>query len=373
LDVTLKQVDQLLDLITSEGPRRVTCNIEGPAGVGKSSIVRQFCEKRDYPLVEVNTAAAVTEPGDILGMPMKDNGHTVYAPVFWALQANNYATEIRNSKSPDRKVILSFDDFNRVPAQVLQSMMSIFLDYKVGAMPLENEVRIVLTGNPAGSKEYAARALDKAQSDRIQTIKVKFDTDEFIEYAIMNGFNPEWTAFCKAYPDMFVDIPDDSKKKSSGNGTTAISPRTAEFASQALNTIQFRGFNLDSDIARIRLDAIVGDLIRASFFTNLKTQSKILQPEEILGGKIREDVFSQMLDRPDLIYLTYIRLVTHITRLPGGPSSDQVSNLRKFLVRVEQDEVNALFLRMIQGHSQQLAQKILDHETFITLKSRLWG
>jgi hypothetical protein len=374
MEVTLKQTDSLLDLIVQEEPRRVTCNIEGPAGVGKSSIVRQFCTKRDFPLVEVNTAAAVTEPGDILGMPMREGGKTIYAPVFWALESNNFAEQLRKVKDVGKKVILMFDDFNRVPAQVLQSMMSIFLDYKVGVTPLAREVRIILTGNPSGSREYAARALDKAQTDRIQTIKVKFDIDEFIEYAISNGFNGEWTAFCKCYPEMFIETATDSKKKSSGtSGQTAVSPRSAEFASQALNTIMYRGHHLDSEIARIRLDAIVGEHIRAAFFTNLKTQTKILQPTEIIDGTIRENIFAEMLERPDLMYLTYIRLASYICGHEKEMNPAKISNVHKFIIRVEQDEVNALFLRMIQAHSQALSSKILDHKTFVTLQQRLWG
>lgn len=373
MEVTLGQVKQLLDLIVHEEPWRVTPCVEGQAGVGKSSIVRQFCAERDYPLVEVNTASAVTEPGDILGMPMKDNGKTIYAPVFWALEANQYAQEIIDAgQEQERKVILMFDDYNRVPAQVLQSMMSIFLDYKVGVTKLLHPVRIVLTGNPSGSKEYAARSLDKAQADRVQTIKVRFDIDEFITYAISKGFNSEWTAFCKAYPEMFAEGGGGGKRKAT-EGETGISSRCADFASQALNTIQYRGYQLDSDIARIRLDAIVGEHIRASFFTNLKIQSKILQPAEILSGKIREKVFEEMVDRPDLIYLTYVRLASHVCREEKNLSPADLNHLRQFLVRVEQDEVNALFLRMVQASSQQLSRKILDHETFITLKSRLWG
>lgn len=373
MEVTLGQVKQLLDLIVHEEPWRVTPCVEGQAGVGKSSIVRQFCAERNYPLVEVNTASAVTEPGDILGMPMKDNGKTIYAPVFWALEANQYAEEIiAAGEEKERKVILMFDDYNRVPAQVLQSMMSIFLDYKVGVTKLLKPVRIVLTGNPSGSREYAARALDKAQADRVQTIKVRFDIDEFITYAIGNQFNAEWTAFCKAYPEMFAEGGGGGKRKVS-EGDAGISSRCAEFASQALNTVQYRGHNLDSDLSRIRLDAIVGEHIRASFFTNLKIQSKILQPAEIISGKIREKVFEEMVDRPDLIYLTYVRLASHVCREEKNLTPADLNHLRQFLVRVEQDEVNALFLRMVQGHSQQLSRKILDHETFITLKSRLWG
>lgn len=370
MEVSLKDATQILDLMVSEGPRRVTACIEGPAGVGKSSIVRQFCAEREYYLVEVNTAAAITEPGDILGMPMKDNGKTIYAPVFWALQCNTWAQQIIDEKS-DKKVILSFDDFNRVPAQVLQSMMSIFLDYKVGALELLPPVRIVLTGNPSNSREYAARALDKAQSDRIQSILVRFDLDQFISYGIRNQFNPEWLTFCKAYPEMFMEIPDEKKKKGSGIGS--ISPRTAEFASQALNTIQFRNLNFNSDISRIRLDAVVGEHIRASFFTHLKTLNRILTADEILAGKIREDVFAEMIKRPDLIYLTYIRLATHLTANEPRLVDKDIKHLREFIIRVEQDEINALFLRVVQENSKNLSQRILDADTFQTLKARLWG
>lgn len=372
MEVSLKEVDELLDLIVSEEPLRVTACIEGPAGVGKSSILRQFCGAREFPLVEVNTAAAVTEPGDILGMPMKDNGQTIYAPVFWALQCNQHAEKIMQSGS-NKKVILGFDDFNRVPAQVLQSMMSIFLDYKVGALELLPPVRIVLTGNPATSREYSARALDKAQADRIQSINVRFDHDQFIMYGIRSHFNPEWLTFCKAYPEMFVEVSDGDKKKKAGGGTGSISPRTSEFASQALNTVQRRGHSLDSNIARIRLDTVVGEVIRASFFTHLKTLNKVLTADEILKGQIRENIFAEIMKRPDLIYLTYIRLASYLAVHEKELKEDHIKHLREFIIRVEQDEINALFLRVVAASSNALSRRICDADTFQTLKARLWG
>ncbi len=356
-EVTLKDTEELLELITTERPLPCVC-FEGPAGIGKSSLAKQFFQKRGYPFVFVNTAAVLTEPGDILGLPDKSKGKTVYLPPFWAIEVNKFAKE-----NPDKIVGLIFDDFSRVPAQILQSMMSIFLDRLVGATPLEPNILVLLTGNPSKKKEYATRALDKAQQERIQVLNLRFDLECFLGYAARNNFNPEFLAFCSAYPENFQD---DSEKGA------PMSPRMAEAASRALNAIRKAGYPLDSRIAKTRLDAIVGESIRETFIVCLQHQQDILQPDAVLDGKIDEAAFLEMMKRPDLMYLTYTRLASAVIQKEGAGKIKEphIRNLRKFIMRVERDEMNFLFLNIIP---QKVSKSILDGDTFTVMRARLWG
>jgi len=357
-EVTLKEAVELLEFMSQEGPKLVTACLEGVAGLGKSSVGKQFAMQMGYPIVFVNTAAIITEPGDVLGLPMEKDGMTVYAPPYWAVECQ------RLSADPAvKKVLLMFDDFSRVPAQILQSMMSIFLDRCVGAASLPEKVFILLTGNPAKKKEYASRALDKAQQERIQVIQVRFDLECFLQYANAHDFNPEWLAFCAAYNENFAD---DGKKGA------AMSPRTAEFASQALNVIKKKGYPLDHRIAKTRLDSIVGESIRESFIVCLKHQQDIIGPDLILDGTYQDKAFNEMMKRPDLMYLTYTRLASELTKLSNHDKipATGIKNLRRFIMRVERDEMNFLFLNIIP---QKVSKTILDGDTFTIMRSRLWG
>jgi hypothetical protein len=357
-EVTLKEAVELLEFMSQEEPKLVTACLEGAAGLGKSSVGKQFATKMGYPMVFVNTAAVLTEPGDILGLPMEKDGVTHYAPPFWAVECQKLAVDPQV-----KKIVLMFDDFSRVPAQILQSMMSIFLDRKIGAASLPDKVFLLLTGNPAKKKEYATRALDKAQQERIQIINVRFDLECFLQYANVAEFNPEWLAFCAAYQENFAD---DGKKGA------AMSPRTAEFASQALNIIKKKGYPLDHRIAKTRLDSIVGESIRESFIVCLKHQQDIINPEHILEGTYDDKKFNEMMKRPDLMYLTYTRLAVELTKLANADKIPLpgVKNLRKFIMRVERDEMNFLFLNIIP---QKVSKTILDGDTFTIMRSRLWG
>jgi hypothetical protein len=357
-EVTLKEAVELLEFMSMEEPRLVTACLEGAAGLGKSSAGKQFAEKMGYPLVFVNTAAVLTEPGDILGLPIEKDGVTHYAPPFWVVECQKLAADPQI-----KKIVLMFDDFSRVPAQILQSMMSIFLDRKIGAASLPEKVFLLLTGNPSKKKEYATRALDRAQQERIQVINVRFDLECFLQYANTHDFNPEWMAYCAAYSENFMD---DGKKGA------AMSPRTAEFASQALNAIKKKGYPLDHRIAKTRLDSIVGESIRESFLVCLKHQQDIIPPDKILEGSYEDKSFNEMMKRPDLMYLTYTRLASELTKLSNNNkiSQSSIKNLRRFIMRVERDEMNFLFLNIIP---QKTSKAILDGDTFTIMRNRLWG
>jgi len=355
-EITLKEAEELLGLVSQESPLPCVC-FEGPAGLGKSSLSRQFFNKRDFPYVFVNTAAVLTEPGDILGLPMLIEGKTVYAPPEWAVKVNTLAQE-----NPAKVVGLIFDDFSRVPAQILQSMMSIFLDRLVGTLPLEPNILILLTGNPSKKKEYQTRALDRAQQERIQVLNLRFDLECFLTWAAAHNFHPEWLAFCSAYSENFHD---------DGKGS-AMSPRTAEAASRALTAVAASGYPLDGRIAKTRLDSIVGESIREAFVVCLQHQQNILQPDALMEGKIDDNAFAEMMKRPDLMYLTYSRLASAITSLEATAKVKevQIRNIRKFMMRVERDEMNFLFFHLIP---QRVSKAILDGETFTVLRARIWG
>jgi len=355
-EVDLNQAMELTRMMLNEGPRRVTVNLEGGAGIGKTSIIRSFEEDPAYKVIFVPTAAVITEPGDIAGMPKTANGdsgaRTIYAAPYWAVEANEAA-----ASGNFKRVILLLDDYNRVPAQILQSLMPVFLDYKVGALDLHPDVRVVLTSNPSTSDKYSTRGLDFAQVERMETLHVRLDFNVFMQYALKNNWVPEWTAFLNLYKEVV------------GTDGEGASPRTCDFANQALRCIKDGGQSILSEIAQLRLDARVGAAIRTSFVTCVKTQEQVILPEEIISGKYSATKFEALKKKPDIINLTYSRLSSKLHELKGL-GKEAVTNVQQFMLKHESDELTFVFLKSLP---QDLALKILTGEVMKEIRKRVYG
>jgi hypothetical protein len=349
VEVNLHQARVLLKMMLREKPRRVTADLQGDAGIGKTTIVREL-EDSTTKVIFVPTAAVIAEPGDISGMPKVENGRTVYASPYWSVQANEYAAEYET-------VIILLDDYNRLPAQILQSLMPVFLDYKVGMLDLKPNVRVVLTSNPTKSDKYATRNLDFAQMERIQTLHVKYDHKITMDYARRNLWVPEWVAFLSLYKEVL------------GVGGLGISPRTAEFANQALQNILDSGQSLTHELSQLRLDANIGPIHRSTFITCLKTQEKIIEPDDILAGTYNTNKFMAMKKAPDIINLTYSRLASRLHELGTSVKGVAFGNIRKFMLAHESDELTFVFLKSLPDAT---ALNILDGESMREIRSRIY-
>lgn len=356
--VNYSQLQKLVRLVMLEKGMPATMNIQGGAGGGKTSLVRSFSQDPKIGLVEVMTAAELAEPGDLTGAPQVINGVMHYAPPHFAATANELANDYQT-------VLLYFDDFNRVPGQIQQSLMPCFLDRRIGGYRLKDNVRPILTSNPANSEHYATRELDVAQSERVQTFELIFDFKIFIQHAMQMQWVPEWVAFLRLLPEhVALD----------GKG---ISPRTCEFAHQALSTCLEDKLKLTEELTALRLDAVVGMDVRIPFVENCRLQIDIIAPEVLIKGQWTA-AQSKLLKsgRPDLVQLTFFRLASHIHRLCAEKGEDkaltnkEAENVRKFILEHKNDEQTLIFLKSIPQASQ-LA--ILDVDAMEEIRGRVWG
>jgi hypothetical protein len=355
-EVTIAELDQLLPLMLHEGPKRISIDIVGDAGIGKTTRAVGICEEQDILWVKVNCAAEITEPSDLLGLGKDVDGKTVFLPIFWVVEINRLAEE--TSKAI---VVLIFDDWTRLQLQIFQAMMPVFLEYKVGSCYLHPKVRIIATSNPSESEKYNVRTMDLAQTERIQRIYIKYDEDCFFKYALANNFNAEWFAFLKQHTEMIYDAAEGKMGP--------ISPRTAEFASQACNTLQEHKYNLEDRLAQLRLNAVIGEQVCATFMTNLRTQKHIIQPKAIIGGTYKEDDLKRILapGAADLLGLTFSRLAAEIAKRDALKGKD-LENVQKFMWANPSDELNYVFLKLLP---EKKGLNVLDAKLLDRLKDRI--
>lgn len=136
LDNNLKLVD--------EGKDKLTINIIGQAGAGKTSIVKQLAEERGAGYYRLNLSS-LEEIGDLCGIPVKE--YLMHSPdgnEMWVaekvvdryagmgymlcptcLPRMSYATPSWVPKDLDQEFILTLDDYNRCSPLFMQAIMSL--------------------------------------------------------------------------------------------------------------------------------------------------------------------------------------------------------------------------------------------------------
>lgn len=154
-------------------PSHRSIMLEGPTGVGKSSLTRAIA--KEFNLKYLDIRLGQMQEGD-LALPhvSKDevgDGHTTsFAIAKWFKEA---------SKEP---CLVCFEELNRAPSVgVLQQVFQIFLDRELHGVKLHPETRIMSCINVG--QEYQVLELDPALLQRFYRIQYLPTTQEWLSFA----------------------------------------------------------------------------------------------------------------------------------------------------------------------------------------------
>lgn len=227
MNVTLSQASTLIRNIGSTN----TLLLRGQPGIGKSSILADL--KRELPDYQVcYIDVANLDLGD-LGMPVIDRES----------MTTSYAPNVRFGvgRGQNRPVVLMLDELGKASRPVLNMLLPVILEHRIGDVEL-----------PTGSIVFGTTNLDTDgvgdnipahAFNRMTVVNVANPTsDEWLNWAANNDISPEVMAFAKQYPqvfDCYVDL--DKKEKNpyifnplTGNTRAFCSPRSLAKASNII-------------------------------------------------------------------------------------------------------------------------------------------
>lgn len=197
LKVTLAQA---ANLVRNCGTTN-TFLFRGQPGIGKSSILKMLtAQMPDYLPCYIDCANL--DLGD-LGMPVIDREAMV----------TNYAPNARFGvgRGQSRPVLMMLDELGKAPKPVLNMLLPVILERRIGDVNL-----------PTGSIVFATTNLDTdgvgdnipAQGYNRMTVSVVSnpECDEWLEWAANNDIAPEVMAFAKQTPEVFQCYTDISPK-----------------------------------------------------------------------------------------------------------------------------------------------------------------
>lgn len=179
-----KTINYLLDnnlKLVEKGLDKIAINLEGAAGIGKTSIVKQIAEERGATYKRINLSEC-EEIGDIVGIPQKE--YMMIAPdgseqrvseklinqfinIGYKLCPDcdpvmTYAIPSWVPTDPEQEAILFLDDYTRGSALFMQAIMSLIQFGEYISWKLPKKCHLLLSSNPDDGN-YSVSGLDPAQ------------------------------------------------------------------------------------------------------------------------------------------------------------------------------------------------------------------
>jgi len=213
-------VNQNIELAKS-GHMPVAINIEGAAGIAKTSIVKQLAVKANtHYYIRLNVAEL--DPGDVIGFPITQYKVCKEQECLWIgdkllndyiLQGYHATGQSRMSYSKpewlvekeDKPCILVLDDYNRGTSLMLNACMRITDEQETTSWKLPTGSTVILTCNPDddGEESFNVTSGDGAQKTRYLTLKMKPSVNDWaIDYAEKVNLPSAFINFMLKHPEI---------------------------------------------------------------------------------------------------------------------------------------------------------------------------
>ena len=266
--------------IQAQGKVPVAVNIEGDAGLGKTSTILQLGKELEMDVVKLNLSQ-IEELGDLVGFPVKEflvrnqegkQRWITEAQVSGALKAGYTVADKRMSHAAPEWIqgkgeggFLILDDYTRADHRFMQATMEILDRQEYVSWKLPKNWHVILTSNPDNG-DYNVTSLDVAQKTRFISVEMKYDVAVWAKWAETAGIDGRCINFMLMHPELV---------------TQRVNPRAITTFFNAISSIP--KFEEQLPLIQMIGEGSVGADFSSMFtmFINNKLD-KIISPEDIL-------------------------------------------------------------------------------------------
>ena len=266
--------------IQSQGKVPVAINIEGDAGLGKTSAIMQLGKELNMDVVKLNLSQ-IEELGDLVGFPVKEflvrnqegkERWITEGQIQAALNAKFTVVDKRMAHAAPEWIqgkgeggFLVLDDYTRADHRFMQATMEILDRQEYVSWKLPKNWHVILTTNPDNG-DYNVTSLDVAQKTRFISVEMKYDVNVWAKWAETAGIDGRCINFMLMHPELV---------------TQRVNPRSITTFFNAISSIQ----KFEDELPLIQMigEGSVGADFSSMFtmFINNKLD-KIITPEDIL-------------------------------------------------------------------------------------------
>lgn len=165
--------------------KRTTC-IEGPPGVGKTTLVREVAKELGVDYIERHMPTMLVEDFGIPYPNSTDESFSYKLPDWWPTD-------------PESKGILCFDDRNQANADLQKVLANICQARNLHGVPLPAGWMVISTGNRQSDRAGSNKILSHLRN-RETVIEFDVGLDDWTVWAINNGVNAELVGFIRFKP-----------------------------------------------------------------------------------------------------------------------------------------------------------------------------
>ena len=324
--------------LEDKGLRPIAVGIEGPAGIGKTSVIEEIANERNMTLVKVQLAQ-LEEIGDLVGMPIKEcevawieNGQVKDKRWIPEIQTKNLdirlklTGKVRMSYAPPawlpteetpNGVILFLDDYTRANSMFMQATMEIINSVNYISWKLPKYTSVVLSSNPDNG-QFSVTSLDDAQKTRFINFNIKFNIEDWAKWAEESEIDGRAINFALYHGNEIF------KKH---NNVQTVNSRSYTTFCKAISGL--KDWNNPETLALILQiskgcflndkDNIIGNLFTTFIANKL---DRLIQPKDMielnwdtLKPKMRSCVYDNDNFRPEIASILTIRFMNYILHL----------------------------------------------------------
>ncbi len=266
--------------IQAQGKVPVAINIEGDAGLGKTSAIMQLGKELNMQVVKLNLSQ-LEELGDLVGFPVKEfEIQNAEGKTTWINESQINAASVKGYKVIGKRMshaapewiqgkgeggFLILDDYTRADHRFMQATMEILDRQEYVSWKLPKNWHVILTTNPDNG-DYNVTSLDVAQKTRFISVEMKYDVNVWGKWAETAGIDGRCINFMLMHPELV---------------TQRVNPRSITTFFNAISSID--KFEDSLPLVQMIGEGSVGADFSSMFtmFINNKLD-RIISPEDIL-------------------------------------------------------------------------------------------
>lgn len=309
----LSEIKNVVKELCQNGCKVNLC-LKGHQGIGKTQILQQVAEELGWDYKAIYCAQTSTE--DLIGMPkIVENKDGTFSTEF--AKPTLFPTK--------ENTIFVLEEINRAPLEVQQSVLQLLTDKKIGNFVLPKNTLICACINPTDSI-YMTQELDSVFVNRMVTIDVETNIEEFCNYAEKKGVNQDIINFIGSLNSSQAAIHFIPKPSENTIGKPMASPRTWMIADSILK------LNVSDNVLAQMLSGAIGKETATFFLTTRNKLDKIINIESII--KNYEKVKTKIEKQSDGTLLKTVNDFAEVLNNQEKAktySDDEINNMGKFI------------------------------------------
>lgn len=212
----------------------------GPAGVGKTEVVRQVAREQGLAFLSYSITHHTRQSA--IGLPRLVDGTVEGRRVSMTeYTMSEIVAQVYRTMEDTRKTegVLFLDEFNCASESLRPILLQLLQDKSFGPHAIPDGWMLVLAGNPT---EYnrAASELDPVTADRLRMVHIRPDYAAWLPYAKKKGVHPVILSYLKDHRDHFYLCRADGAQ-----GTALVTARAWEDLSVMLTCLEETGEQVD--------------------------------------------------------------------------------------------------------------------------------